>query len=221
MNPLYTVQVNCVCCLVIYKTSKVRVSFKRSTGQDTDFCTRYRGDLNPNFYVVHVCPNCGYANTENGMSELTDDIRAKYYKQLGAQWVPYDYGGARSIEDARATFKLALICSQLSEASERHLAGLLHHIAWLYRLEGNTEQENRFLKFALDAYIKVYEKNKENINDAKLMYMIGELHLRLSNVHEAVRWFNYVIGDKNLTDPLIIRLCREQWQHARTLQQSM
>ncbi|MNC40508.1 hypothetical protein D3C75_892220 [compost metagenome] len=125
-------------------------------------------------------------------------------------WVERDYGGERSWEDALQSYKLALLCAQIKEEKVRLISGLLHHIAWLYREKKDVEQERRFLQFALDSYIQVYETEKE-VNNARLMYLIGELNRRLSNYHEAVRWFSRVINDKSIMDSAMIRASREQW----------
>ncbi|MNP78330.1 hypothetical protein D3C76_1759170 [compost metagenome] len=48
-------------------------------------------------------------------------------------------------------------------------------------------------------------------SDARLMYLIGELHRRTGNNNDAVKWFSRVINDKRIMDAAMIRACREQW----------
>ena len=126
-----------------------------------------------------------------------------------------DYGGERSWEEALQTYKLALICGQIKEEKPRVLAGILHHIAWMYRIKGDKEQENKFLSFALDAYISVYETEQADVNNARLMYMLGELSRRLKKYSDAVKWFSKVINDKRIMDAAMIKACREQWAVTR------
>jgi len=71
--------------------------------------------------------------------------------------------------------------------------------------------EDRFLKHALEAYTSLFEGAESELNDAKLMYLIGELNRRLGNYHEAVRWFSRVVHDKRIMDANMIRASREQW----------
>jgi uncharacterized protein (DUF2225 family) len=188
----------------------VRPSFKKATRTDTDFCS-YFDRINPDFYVVRVCPYCGYASTESFREQLPQPHIELYLEKLGKLWKQRDYGGERSPGEAMECYKLALLTAQTVKENVRVIAGLLHHIAWLYRYEGNETMENKFLGFALEAYIQVYQSEMGAVNNARLLYLIGELHRRLRNPHEAVRWFSRVIHDKSITDASMIRASREQW----------
>ncbi|NBD27673.1 DUF2225 domain-containing protein [Paenibacillus glycinis] len=215
MEPLYTTKKTCICCETSYQTSRVRPSFKKADSRDTDFRACYKGEINPDYYVACVCPECGFTSTENGISSMTDAQRQKYYGEIGARWTHRDYGGSRTRAQALVCFKLALVCAGLVGEKERVVAGILHHIAWLYRTEGGAEQEQRFLRYALDAYVAVFETEGVSLNNAKLMYLIGELHRRIGDPRTAVRWFSRVVNDKKITDAAMIRASREQWQQIR------
>ncbi|GGD76809.1 DUF2225 domain-containing protein [Paenibacillus nasutitermitis] len=215
MEPLYLTSITCICCEAPYQTSRVRPSFKKASTRDSDFCSYFKNGINPDFYVVRVCPKCGFASTENSAEQLSDAQKRLYYERIGRQWVLRDYGGSRTSEQAMECYKFALICAQVIGDKERVIAGILHHIAWLYRYEGQTEQELRFLRFAHGAYVHVYETESDSLNNAKLMYLIGELHRRLGEPADAVRWFSRVVNDKKIVDASMIRASREQWQLLR------
>ncbi|CAM3847639.1 DUF2225 domain-containing protein [Cohnella lubricantis] len=214
MDPLFQIQITCLCCGFEFSTSRVRPSLKRATRTDTDFCS-YFGVANPDFYVVRVCPSCGYASTENSSDRLTDKQKQAYLDQIGKMWSARDYGGERTLEEALACYKLALLSAQAVEENDRLIASLLHHIAWLYRYQGNEGMELKFLQFALDSYIQAYQTERDADKNARLLYLIGELHRRTGNYHEAVRWFTRVIHDKSITDAAMIRASREQWTQIR------
>lgn len=137
--------------------------------------------------------------------------RKSFDAQVGRRWVTRDFGDKRSWEVALETYKLALICAQSIKDKERIIASLLHHIAWLYRYQGDTVQEQRFLRYSLDEYVKVFENDSSGGNDARLMYLIGELNRRVGEFTVAVRWFSRVINDQRITDAAMIRASREQW----------
>lgn len=214
LEPLYTIKVTCIQCEHEFTTSRVRPSFKRAVKTDTDFC-RYYAKENPDFYVVRVCPSCGFAFSENFDERLKDAQRAEFKKQIGNRMVLRDFGGPRDWDTALETYKLALLCAQSIQEKERIISSLLHHIAWLYRYKDLKEQENRFLRFSLESYVRVYELEGAGTNDARLMYLIGELNRRLGQYSEAVRWFSRVINDKKIMDAAMIRASREQWQVLR------
>jgi Uncharacterized protein conserved in bacteria len=215
MEPLYQTKMNCICCENIFTTSRVRPSFKKAVSIDSDFCGYYQSEVNPDYYVVRVCPTCGFATTENGIGRLTDRQKKNYHEQIGSRWNPCNYGGERNAATAMRVYKLALLSAQAVDEKPRVIAGILHHIAWLYRYEANQQEEQRFLRFALQAYIKVYEEEGTQLNNAKLMYIIGELNRRTGELSEAVKWFSRIVSDKRIVDAAMIRRSREQWQLIR------
>jgi uncharacterized protein (DUF2225 family) len=208
--PLYSIKVKCCNCEQEFSTSRVRPSLKQAVRRDADFCAYYKAD-NPDYYVVRVCPNCGFASTENSADKLTDVQRQAFNEQVGNRWKIRDFGEKRSWETALETYKLALLCAQSINDKNRIIASFLHHIAWLYRYKGDTEQEKRFLRYSLDEYVKVYEKDGMGGNDARLMYLIGELNRRIEEFPAAVMWFSRLINDQKITDAAMIRAAREQW----------
>ncbi|MFC4597077.1 DUF2225 domain-containing protein [Cohnella hongkongensis] len=214
MEPLFQIKVTCICCEQLFQTSRVRPSLKKAVKTDTDFCSYFK-TVNPDFYVVRVCPYCGFASTENFSERISEKQKAAFYDKIGGQWKHRDYGGERSTDDAMECYKLSLLTAQVIGEKDRVIAALLHHIAWLYRYEGKKEQETRFLQFALEAYIRVYETESGSVSSARLMYLIGELNRRTGQYNEAVRWFGRVIQDKKIVDAAMIRASREQWQAIR------
>ncbi|MEO3946828.1 DUF2225 domain-containing protein [Gorillibacterium sp. CAU 1737] len=214
LEPLYQVTEVCGYCETEFRTSKVRSSFKKAAHTDTDFYCKFK-TVNPDFYVVAVCPFCGYAFTENFSSGLSPEFRTRFELTVRKNWQGVDYGKERSWEEALKTYKLALLCAQIKQEKERVVAGLLHHIAWLHREKGDVEQEKRFLQLALEEYIKVYEREGIHVNNARLMYLLGELNRRLGRYNEAVRWFARVVNDKTIMDSAMIRASRDQWAAAR------
>lgn len=210
VEPLYEISVTCTFCTNSFKTMKVRPSFKKATKSDSDFCLHYK-DINPDFYVVRICPFCGYAHSENFSDKWTSAQREVFYEKVSQNWSMRDYCRERTWEDALQTYKLALLSAQIKNEKSRVIAGLLHHLAWLYRIVGNKEQEERFLTFALDAYVNVFENEGMDLNNARLMYLMGELNRRLKRFHEAVKWFSRIINDRKIMDAGMIRASREQW----------
>jgi uncharacterized protein (DUF2225 family) len=214
VEPLFTIKVTCLYCDVEFNSSRVRPSFKKSIKTDTDFGIHYK-EINPEYYVVRVCPFCGLATTENFSDKISKDQKSAFEEKVKDNWSMRDYSGARTWDEAMQTYKLALVCAQIKDEKDRIIAGILHHIAWLYREKADTEQETRFLRFALNAYIGVYETEGESLNNAKLMYLIGELYRRLGEFNEAVKWFARVINDKKIMDASMIKAARDQWTTTR------
>ncbi|MGO4496522.1 DUF2225 domain-containing protein [Paenibacillus sp. 2RAB27] len=214
VEPLYEISVTCTYCTNTFKSKKVRPSFKKASKSDSDFCIHYK-DVNPDYYVVRICPFCGYAHTENFSDKWTPGERAMFHEKVAQNWSMRDYCKERTWEDSLQCFKLALLSAQIKNEKSRVVAGLLHHLAWLYRIKGDWEQEERFLSFALDAYVNVFETEGMDLNNAKLMYLMGELNRRLKRFPDAVKWFSRIINDRKIMDAGMIRASREQWVTTR------
>lgn len=208
--PLYSIKVVCCNCEHEFTTSRVRPSLKKAVRRDADFCSYYKNE-NPDYYVVRVCPKCGFASTENSADKLADWQRKAFNEQVGKRWQTRDFGEQRSWETALESYKLALICAQSIKDKSRIIASLLHHIAWMYRYKGDIAQEQRFMQYSLAEYIKVFENDGMGGNDARLMYLIGELHRRIGDFNNAVKWFSRLINDQRIMDAAMIRAAREQW----------
>lgn len=220
LDPLYQVTYTCLLCGCEFVSSRVRPSFKKPYKRDTDFCLHYHG-VNPEYYVVRVCKHCGFASTENFTNKITESQMRLFKEKIGDKWQGYDYGYERSWKDALDTYKLALLCAQIKEESDRVIAGILHHIVWMYRYKGNEQMEQRFLEYTLEAYTRVYERAGTDVNDAKLLYLMGELNRRLKRYNEAVKWFSRVVNDKRIMDSNMIRASREQWALVREEMEQM
>ncbi|MNQ76789.1 hypothetical protein D3C85_916380 [compost metagenome] len=214
VDPLYEISVMCTCCMNSFKTLKVRPSFKKAVKSDADFCLHYK-DLNPDYYVVRICPYCGYAHSENFSDKWTDAQREIFYEKVSMNWTVRDFCRERTWDDALLSYKLALLSAQIKNEKSRVVAGLLHHIAWLHRIKEDWEQEERFLTFALEAYVNVFETEGMDLNNARLMYLMGELNRRLKRFPDAIKWFSRIINDRKIMDAGMIRASREQWVTTR------
>jgi uncharacterized protein (DUF2225 family) len=214
LEPLYKTNVRCIHCSQPFQSSRVRPSFKKGNHTDSDFCVHFK-EFNPEYYVVKVCPFCGFACTDNFSDKMTPAQKAIFHEKVASNWSMKDYSGERTWGEALSAYKLALLCAQIKQETDRVLSGLLHHIAWMYRYVEDENQERRFLQFALESYISVYEHEGKDYNNAKLMYLLGELNRRLGNYNEAVKWFSRIIHDPKIMDAAMIHASREQWEATR------
>lgn len=211
LDPLYLSNTDCPCCERNFEITRVRPSFKNPSRSDSDFCGYYK-EVNPDFYVVRVCPSCGYAFSENATKQLSEEHKALYFNEIGKHWTVEHFHGERTIQQALVAYKRALMIAQLMGEDDRLIAGFLHHIAWLYRYLGKEQEEQKFLQFAIEQYIVVYENEVNSGKNARLMYIIGELYKRTGQYNDAVKWFSRVVNDQSIMDAGMIRASREQWK---------
>lgn len=215
LEQLYDKNVNCPVCNYEFTTKKVRTRSLRLIKQDTDFMPFYQGE-NPIKYTVFVCPNCGYAATEEKFDSISNWSKEKIQIEVSSRWKKRSYGNVRTLDEAIDACKLALYEGQLLEESRLYLASIALNIAWLYRLKEDNNEEKRFLKIAKGLYEEVYYKENlhdTNMDEFKLAYLIGELARRLGDIENAIKWFNIVVSKPaSNSNPTIRKLAIEQWR---------
>jgi uncharacterized protein len=207
-EPLYDRKVTCPLCKRNYTTKKVLSKAIRTERVEGDFYAVYE-DVNPIYYYVNVCVDCGFSFMEKTEPKIAQYVRDNYKREVLSRWNPRDYCVGRSIKEAIVAYKLAIFCAQYIGEASRTVGGLCLHLAWLYRELGQQE-EFRFLRDALDCYLDAYETDRSIESDGKITYLIGELSRRLGDAKAAVRFFNLVIQNKK-SEPKYVRLAREQW----------
>jgi len=211
---LYNKDVTCPVCKKKISITKVKSKACRVSSRDTDFCVYYEG-LNPLWYEVWVCENCGYASQADKFEEIADRDAKALLEKLAPKWKKRSYSGERDIDNAIETFKLLLYNLQLRKAESSDYAKVCIRIAWLYRLK-KDEKEKEFIGHALKYYREAYEKERfpiDKLDENTCLYMIGELNRRVGNYEEAVKWLSRLISSPDARrNPALIETAREQYQ---------
>lgn len=218
---VYNKTIQCPVCCKNFDITKVKSKALKVASRDTDFCIYYEG-VNPIYYDVYVCEHCGYA----AMSEKFETIRINDAKtilaKLTPRWRQRSYAGERSVDLAIEAFKLALLTAQTRSGKYSELAKICIRLAWLYRIK-KDEKEKEFMQYALRNYTEAYEK--ENLAESKMdeftcMYMIAELHRRLENNEDAIKWFSRLISSPDARrNASLMQKARDQYQLVKEQQQ--
>ena len=219
MEGLYDQKVTCPLCGSNYTTKKVLSRMAKVERVDGDFYAKYTG-LNPNYYLVNVCTDCGFSFLEKTKPKITKQQRSRYIDEVIPRWRQRDYSLARSAQEAIGSYKLAIYCAQFFEEAAKTVGVLCLQLAWVYRDLKNEAQERRFLTDALEFYRYAYENDSSIEPDGKLTYLLGELSRRLGDSKSAILFVNQVIHDKQAT-PKYVRKARDQWSLLREEQAMM
>lgn len=179
---IYSVARECPICNTKIQITKVRNKLT-NTKQDTDFCMYYK-ELNPYYYVVAVCPFCGYAANEVNFTDISSRDADKIKALLKDISCSIDYSGERTVAQGIATLKLALYYSKELNHYASRKAGLYLRLAWLYRELGDAEFEQISLQEALDNYEIALAKEDfpiGNMSDTATEYLVAILKMRTGN----------------------------------------
>lgn len=220
MDILYDRTVTCLVCKQTYTTKKVRSRFIRPIQHDTDFCSYYASEeANPLLYYVHVCPHCGFAATEEFSTYFPPQTLEAIQQNICVNWRGKNYSSARTFTDAVDTYKLGIYSALLKKERHIALAGLYMRLAWLYRSKQQNEEEQRFMRLALEQYIASYEADDfvhTHMSEVRLLYLIGELYRRLGKEKQAIIYFSRVIARKKETiEKGIVNMAYDRWQEIR------
>jgi len=196
VSALYNSKIKCPVCEATIEYTKVRSKSIRLIKQDTDFCPWYEGE-NPVFYEAVICPECGYGSHVTTFEKINRYEKAKVKEIITPKWTKRSFTGHRTIEKALEAFKIVLMNLTSMEAKKSEIAKICLRIAWLYRYEGNKEQEDRFLEHALKNYKIAY--HSEELSDGKFdeyvcMFIIGELSKRLGKLSDSSQWLSRLIS---------------------------
>ena len=214
---LFMKKMTCPVCGTDFQSPKVRRSKYFVSKVDTDFCTYYKRE-NPLYYNVHICPSCGYGYTEKfpPPSDVSKEEIMNHFSKFNL-----DFSGPRSINLALLAYWRAFDCALYQNAKKILLAGLMLHIAWLYRFQEDAESEVKCLTESLNYYNEAFEKDSDSGNPAMTLYVMGEINRRLGKDREAILCFTSIINDKKIRDAGIIRMARERWQDMRGTSQTL
>lgn len=214
---LYNKAIQCPVCNNDFNITKVKSKTSKMLKRDADFCVHYEG-VNPILYDAWVCEHCGYSAQADKFEEISSKDASTIYENIASRWNKRSFSGERTTDTAIEAFKLALFNAQIRKAKASEIAKICIRIAWLYRFN-NDEKEKDFLNFALKSYDEAFQKEKfpiDKLDENTCMYMIGELHRRVGNIDESVKWFSRLISSPEARkNPTIVEAAREQYQLAK------
>lgn len=215
-SPFYIKQHICPACEAQFSSLSIKSKYIRITKIDSDFCPYYK-TVNPMFYEVLVCPHCGYAFTEE-MGRLTEREKAILVAQMPEIRSSLSFSGERDFDLAVESFRLAIRCLEAIGAKKLLLGKFYLKMAWLYRTAGKKEEERRNLQKALAYLEQSYqiEQSADPALELNLIYLLGELNLRLGNEGAAARWFSQILEHpKRTANPSILNRTRDRWYEIR------
>lgn len=212
VDKTYEKEVMCPVCDNKISVRVVKSKYIRIKSRDSDFMIRYNGP-NPLLYDVWLCTKCGYA-AQSSKFEAISDAQVKVIKeQITKKWnYTREYPFPYTVDTAIELHQLALLTSMVKKDKDSEKAHLCLKTAWLYRIKGDQENENKFLTRSLDQFLKAYEYERlpvAGLNEPSLMYLIGELYRRLDDNASALKWFSNVIVSRDVS-PRIKDMAREQ-----------
>lgn len=224
LSPYYQKDLECIYCKKKFKTTKVRTKFIKVESHDTDFRPIYQNEeVNPLLYNIFVCEHCGFSFTDDFTKYFAPGLKELIQKEIKDKWMPRSYGEVRSIQEGILSYKLGIYCGTLKKEKFVSIAGLALRTAWLYRLQQNEDQENRFLRLARDWYVESYSADDfrgTQMSETRMLYLIAELSRKLGDIEAATRYFSKVIEkQRTSTETKVVEMAKDRWQEIRSMKE--
>jgi uncharacterized protein len=221
ISPFYAKEISCMNCQEKFTSMRIRSRFVRVASHHSDFKPVYSNpEINPLYYNVAVCPHCGFSFTDDFSPYFIPGTKEAIAERITSQWNRRSFDSTRDIDDAIETYKLAYLSAMFKKEKPLSIAGLTLRIAWLYRDQGATEEEQRFLTIARNFYTTSYSEGDyvgTQMSETRVLYIIAELSWRIGDREEAVRNFSRVIeSQRTSTEPQIIQMAKDRWQEIRS-----
>lgn len=207
-NILYNSRLTCPVCEkeILFRTlksGKIRLL-------KTDLDLRPTYDLiNPIFYEIAVCNNCGFAGLKKTLETISDRKIGLIKKNISSKFVKRTYPDIYDHDIAIERYKLAILNAMVIGSKESEKGYLCLKLAWIYRdyLEENLDieedirkeylaEEENYLKCARNSFKDAYSNENMpfmGLDEITVKYLIGELSRRLGDIDEASRWIGEVI----------------------------
>lgn len=211
LSPIYNKEITCPICGKVFKTKAVKSSYYRVGKKDTDFFIRYL-TVNPYFYDVWLCNNCGYGTLKADFGKIRENEIELVRKNIMTRWQGRTYPEAYDVNIAIERYKLALLNYTVIDAKSSKKAMTCLKIAWMYRILEDKENELLFLRQALEGFNDTYYNESFPIygmNKYTVMYLIGEINRRVGNNEKALLWLGQVITAPAVS-PKLKDLARDQ-----------
>lgn len=161
------------------------------------------------FYVINVA-----------IVVLVNYLRKKLYKNqikaiittITPSFKPKTYPDVYDLQTGLERLKLALVSTMAKNAKASEKAFMVMKIAWMYRLMGDTKNENIFLESAYKEFNEAFSTEDLPIfgmNQHNIEYLIAELARKTNRYSEALLMFGKIITSPNATNE-IKELARKQ-----------
>lgn len=208
---LYDKNLTCPVCGRNFTVKAIKTSSYRMKDKDSDFFIRY-DIINPYFYDVWLCNNCGYAAMKADFEKIRNFQIDLIKENITPKWKGREYNIPYNVDAAIERYKLSLLNYYYSDSKASKKAMNCLKLAWMCRLTEDLQAEKDYLKEALKGFNDAFFNEDFPIygmDRYATMYLIGELNRRTDNLDEAMIWFSKVITTPSINKRLK-ELARDQ-----------
>ena len=221
----FVIERKCPICEQTTRIVKCRTRMIAET-KDLDFCVHYK-DFNPYLYSVVACEHCGFAAEERRfLGHMPNRTREQLRKYLEENDLRMDFAAERTTEEALQYCQMAILFTELVNLSLNRRAGLYLTMAWIYRYNGDKENDLACVQKAADLYDESLRTERYPVGgmtDNTATYLAGVLYYMLKNYEKCTMYLSRIIGSQSFRaeDPKTYAKARDLWQEIKTKRQAL
>lgn len=192
---LYDREATCPVCNLNFKVKAVKKGSFKPVKRDSDSFVYYSG-INPYFYDVWLCNNCGYTAMEADFLKIKPSQIPLISENISVKWQGKLYPDTYDVNVAIERYKLALLNYFYMKAPASKKAMTCLKLAWMYRIQEDKEKELAFIKQAIEGFESAYSNEAFPIykmDKFSVLYILGELNRRAGDYDKAISWFSQII----------------------------
>lgn len=162
--------------------------------------------VDPNFYDVLLCSNCGYVVLTLFAEKKIKKDNIDIVKQtMQFYYVKREYPKFLTPKYVIERYKLALISAILKGANTSEKAYICLKLAWVYRSMEDKENEKLYLTNAAYRFEKAFLEEEFPIcglDQSGLSYLIGAIYQLIGNYQVSMEWIAKVLTSKDISTRL-------------------
>lgn len=222
----YRLIVERLCPVCEHKTRVVKYKSKLPIlSRDLDSCVRYDG-INPYLYTVFSCEYCGFVAEEKRFLTKFPNKHQEILREFLADGQMVEpFHEERTVKEAASLMEMAVLFSEMTDKSPSRQANLYLKTAWIYRYDGDKENEKINLLKSAELYEKALQTERAyagNLSANAIMYLLGAMYVLCEEYEKATTHISRIISDLNFRaqDPKLYIKARDLWHDIRAMKKS-
>ena len=203
-NYIYVKQFKCPVCEKSFDANIVKESRLRVLSVDFDLhpvCS----PINPNFYDVIICNECGYASVKDCFHNIASRQADLISKEISPNYIAQNYPTQLDADMAIERYELALLNAMVKNAKDGEKAYICMKLMWFYRIQGDVDNQKLFAEMTLKGFSNALIKDDlpiMGLNGDTITYLLGALYMLLDDKKSALRFLSDVVVSKTASDRL-------------------
>jgi len=190
----------CPVCGEPFKAKQIRKGKAKFISNDDDLKPNYT-PVQPDYYDVILCNNCGYAAISSKFETVTLSQEDAILNKIKPNYIKRDYPNVYDEDVAIERYNQALLCCEAKKAKAGEIAYINLKLAWIYREKKDRAKELEHLKIAYDGFNEAFTTEKLpicSLDENTILYILAAIGIRLGYETEGLRILSRLIVKKNL-----------------------